>query len=44
MTLQEIRNKVCKEFDRRNLKSNTRYKALDKIVSNGSRTDQGTGP
>lgn len=43
MTLQEIRNKVCKEFDRRNLKSNTRYKALDKIVSY-IKADQGTGP
>lgn len=33
MTLQEIKNRVRKEFDRRNLISNTRYRALDKIVS-----------
>lgn len=32
MTLQEITNRVRKEFDRRNLKRNTRYRALDKIV------------
>lgn len=33
MTLEEIAIKVRKELDRRNLKSNARYRALDKIVS-----------
>lgn len=32
MTLQELSIRVRKEFDRRNLNSDTRYRALDKIV------------
>lgn len=32
MTLQELKNRVCQEFDRRKLKSNARYNALEKVV------------
>lgn len=33
MTLQDLRLKVREEFDRRDLKSNTRYRALDKVIA-----------
>lgn len=31
-TLQTLQNKVKEEYDSRNLKSDVRYKALDKII------------
>lgn len=32
-TWSNLRKKVVEEYDRRNLKSDVRYKALDKIIS-----------
>lgn len=33
MTLNELKQKVSAEYDRRNLKSRVRYNALDKVIA-----------
>ena len=33
MTLNELKQKVSAEYDRRNLKSRVRYHALDKVIA-----------